>query len=387
MTNKRGSRTEALTVLIGMAMTMLSAAASAQSISSNEQIRASDLTENRVTLSQENSGAETSLFLTGKDLQVRKVLKQQRLNHWHIPAANYSGITRLNGDDYAVCDDKSEFDGFTILTISQDPRTGRIIDTKRREPRVYQQRRKEGKYRYRDCEGIAFCPERNSVFVSGEEDQRIVEYSLDGEPTGQELQVPECFSKANIRPNYGFEALTYNSRTGLFWTTTESTLKQDGESASLSRKNVANKLRLQSFGTDLKAREQYTYTMDLPTVRKSQGTYVHGVPSLLALDDGSLIVMEREEYVPHGYLGAFCKIKLYVVDPTRASEKRLLTKFTTHLRPRKMNLANYEGMCLGSTLEDGSPTLLLICDSQAGMGNRLFHLKDYVRVIVLNERQ
>lgn len=332
---------------------------------------------------QTNGADDSRNILTDKNVSISKKLKQQRLNHWHIPAANYSGLTAINDNQYAVCDDKAACDGFTLLTIKQNPKTGKIIDIEQSVPSAFAQRQKDGTGRYRDCEGIVFCPERNTVFVSGEEDQRIVEYDLDGEPTGHELAVPEEFSTTHIRKNYGFEALTYNSHTGLFWTTTESTLKQDGESATLAQRDVANVLRLQSFNTSLQPREQYRYTMDLPTVTGTEGTYIHGVPSLLALDDGSLVVMEREEFVPRGYIGAFCKIKLYVVDPKQATDKRLLTEFTTHLRPRKMNLANYEGMCLGRTLEDGRPTLLLICDSQAGQGNRLFHLKDYIRVITL----
>ena len=43
-----------------------------------------------------------------------KVLPQRSLSHWHITPANYSGITPLGGDRYAVVDDKSPTDGFHI---------------------------------------------------------------------------------------------------------------------------------------------------------------------------------------------------------------------------------------------------------------------------------
>lgn len=336
--------------------------------------------------------------------------KQQKLNSWGIVPANYSGITKIDEGLYAICDDKDKCDGFTLLRIEQNRKTGKITDIKHETPSKMAERRKEGKGQYRDCEGIAFCAERNTVFVSGEEDQRILEYTLNGEPTGKELNIPECFATQNRRTNYGFEALTYNNKTRTFWTTTESTLKQDGESASLQNLDVENVLRLQSFDIDLQPRQQFVYRMDRPTVRKSLGTYIHGVPSLLALDDGSLIVMEREEFVPRKYIGAFCCIKLYRIVPNQESEstvpnnlwsaqnhevstaklsdikpleKEFLTEFTTYLRARKMNLANYEGMCLGQTLDDGRPTLLLIADSQGGQGNKLFHLKDYIKVLPL----
>jgi hypothetical protein len=40
-------------------------------------------------------------------------------------------------------------------------------------------------------------------------------------------------------------------------------------------------------------------------------------------------------------------------------------------------------MCLGIRLNDGTQTLLLICDSQAGQGNGIVSLKDYIKVIKL----
>ena len=74
----------------------------------------------------------------------------------------------------------------------------------------------------RDPEAIAYCPRRNTFFIAGEADQRIVEYSFDGTPTGNELHVPAEFSTINIEGNRGFESLTYNSLGQQFWTTTES---------------------------------------------------------------------------------------------------------------------------------------------------------------------
>ena len=45
-----------------------------------------------------------------------------------------------------------------------------------------------------------------------------------------------------------------------------------------------------------------------------------------------------------------------------------------------MDLANFEGMCLGPTLPDGTRTLLLIADSQNGSGGLT---QEYVKVILL----
>lgn len=47
-----------------------------------------------------------------------------------IPAGNYSGITHIGGNDYAVVSDKSENDGFFIINIDIDSITGEISDAK-----------------------------------------------------------------------------------------------------------------------------------------------------------------------------------------------------------------------------------------------------------------
>ena len=66
--------------------------------------------------------------------------------------------------------------------------------------------------------------------------------------------------------------------------------------------------------------------------------------------------------------------------------KRPLYAFSTGIRfLGKKNFANYEGMCLGPKLADGRQTLLLIADSQNRAGKFLFHLKDYIKVVLIGE--
>lgn len=332
------------------------------------------------------------------------LLSQISLALFGILPGNYSGITHIADNQYAVVDDKDQTDGFKILSLDLDPVKGKVRGASMSIPLLVNQRHESGKATYRDSEGIAYFPSRNTIFVSGEADQRILEYTLDGVPTGRELQIPASMGRDRIASNLGFESLTYNEKTQLFWTTTESTLLNDGERSSLSQKEVNNLLRLQSFSHDLLPEAQYAYVMDKPATKGNKGTFAHGVPEMLALDDGRLIVMERELYAPRYKVGSTCRIKLYVVDPTHAETisdedklsqlaadrflpKTLLAEFKTRLQFGRMNLANYEGMCLGPKLEDGSQTVILISDSQSGTGNRFYHLKDYVRIIILSADQ
>lgn len=315
-----------------------------------------------------------------------ELLKQLSLALFGILPGNYSGITHIAGNDYAIVDDKNMTDGFMILSLDIDSiGKGKMIGAEMREPAGMAERRQAGTGKNRDCEGIAYCSATNTLFISGEEDQRILEYTLEGVPTGRELDIPQRMSRSAIRPNLGFEALTYNANTQRFWTTTESTLPRDGECSSLTSKNVSNRLRFISFDLSLKPADEYLYEMDLPTAKRKKGMLAHGVPSLVALDDGSLLVMEREAFIAKNKVGSFCRIKLFHAVPDNGMmRKEKLTEFVTRLRIGKMNFANYEGMCLGPRLADGRQTLLLISDSQNGAGNSLFHLKDYLKVVIIN---
>lgn len=331
-----------------------------------------------------------------------KILQQVALGLWGIMPGNYSGITHVNDNLYAIVDDKDRVDGFKYLTLDIDSVSGKIEKAALVEPSGMALRRSEGVSTHADCEGVAFFNDGNTVFVTSEEYQRIMEYTLEGVPTGRELAIPSIMTKEKIVPNLGFEALTYNPHQQRFWTTTESTLIADGEVASAKNPDVHNHLRFVSFDTSLQPRESYVYEMDLPEGRakaRDNVTSVHGVPSLLALDDGRLIVMEREGYLPGKGYGSWVKIKLYIVDPrteqtvsmdTKMSDipheqfmkKELLCSFVTRLRLGEMNISNYEGMCLGPKLTDGRQTIILIADSQNGRGNSLYRIKDHVRVIV-----
>ena len=291
------------------------------------------------------------------------------LKKWGIPPGNYSGITPLGDNRYAVVTDKPTGNGFYEFEIILSPK-GKVASAQNLGFRCDSIPAKR-----RDMEGIVFLPSANSVFISAENDQEILEYSLDGQLTGRRLDIPEAFGKNRIQRNYGFEALAYSPDTHLFWTTTENALLADkrglGEPVTL---------RLQSFDEALQPVSQYEYQTDAPTRdAKKHRFYCFGVPEITALPDSSLLILERELYVPKRYFGAFVTTKIYRTKPSEGSTKTLVTSFRTHLR----NLSNYEGMCLGPVLPDGRQTLLLICDSQDRFGNMYYHLKDRLRVLIL----
>lgn len=289
-----------------------------------------------------------------------QILPQQRLD---IPSGQYSGITPLQGPYFAVVHDKSWGGGLHLFTLQikadgtlSQARAWELAANREGEP---------GK----DNEDVVYVPESGTLWVSAEADASIREYNLEGYPTGRRLEVPYPFK--GHRPNAGLEALAY--RDSLFWTTTEFPLP--GEACH----------RIQRFSLgNLQAGEQYLYIEDAPEAQEENAsTYVHGISAMTALPDGRLAVLEREVYVPAGglkdKLKAFTRTKIYLTEPQyngQLLEKTLLSSFTTNV----LNIANYEGMCLGPEI-NGKPSLLLLADSQDGAGGLT---KEYLQIILIH---
>ena len=296
-------------------------------------------------------------------LHAQATLSVQAIHRQHafprtVPAGNYSGITAIDDSTYAIVDDKSARDGFHLFRIRIDCINGDI-----RHVRQLDFKGNNGPYR--DAEGIAYCPESQTLFISGEHDKRIMEYTLDAQLTGRQLPMPALFDQA--RKNGGLESLAFCPERHTFYTTTENPLTGDS----------ALTLRIQSFDAHLHPLHQATYRMDAPEGKKKSRLYAHGVSELTALPDGRLLVLERELRVPKIKIGATVTCKIYVFDER---EKTLLCRWQTRLNLTRRSFANYEGMCLGPRLAGGGRVLILVADSQNQYGGLL---KDRFRTIVI----
>lgn len=303
-------------------------------------------------------------------------MHKQRAFPKTVSAGNYSGIAWLGGSRYAVVDDKSPTAGFYLMTIETDSITGELL-------MVREDSFLTCGLPNRDEEGVCYMPQNQTVFVSGEADQEILEYNLQGELTGRKLNIPDIFKTAHH--NGGFEALTYQAATHRFWTTSENTLKADGQIPTIDRK-IKNRLRLQSFGDDLQPKEQYWYESDSTIIHKRKGRSILGVSGLAALDDGRIVVLEREMYFPKKQIGSYSLVKLYLVDPTKQQpgevlEKTLLTQFRTKVNLTRRSFANFEGICVGPKLADGRQLLILVCDSQNQYRGVM---KDWFKTVILS---
>lgn len=344
-----------------------------------------------------------------------------------VAAGNYSGIAHLHDDIYAVVSDKSDSALYFNFRIQVNPKTGELEQvenlgfTERTDGTLNDGKPWLGLEKGFDHEAIVKVSD-STLVIASEGYCRLKEYpflpiSADTAKVGYPQNLWESrWPSSDFYPNYNFESLAFDSVRQYLWTIPESTLRKDGQPAT-PQNGLANRLRLMrldwgkmkedsnreeyseqvSSKKDSRYMTTYAYQMDQPSTHKKADIYVMGVSELCVLPDGQLLVLEREAFIPKIKIGAFCKCKLYLINPLNSEEfsmkekfssdtpslkKRLLTEWKTGLSLSKRSFANYEGMCLGPMLEDGSQVVILLSDSQdqyAGV------LKDWFKTIVIRK--
>jgi len=344
-----------------------------------------------------------------------------------VAAGNYSGIAHLHDDIYAVVSDKSDSALYFNFRIQVNPKTGELEQvenlgfTERTDGTLNDAKPWQGQEKGFDHEAIVKVSD-STLVIASEGYCRLKEYpilptSADATKVDYQQNLWESrWPSADFYPNYNFESLAFDSVRQYLWTIPESTLRKDGQPAT-PQNGLANQLRLMrldwgkikenrnkekyseqvSSKKDSRYMTTYAYQMDQPSTHKKADIYVMGVSELCALPDGQLLVLEREAFIPKIKIGAFCKCKLYLINPLNSEEfsmkenissdtpflkKRLLAEWKTSLSLSKRSFANYEGMCLGPKLEDGSQVVILLSDSQdqyAGV------LKDWFKTIVIRK--
>lgn len=344
-----------------------------------------------------------------------------------VAAGNYSGIAHLHDDIYAVVSDKSDSALYFNFRIQVNPKTGELEQvenlgfTERTDGTLNDGKFWQGQEKGFDHEAIVKASD-STLVITSEGYCRLKEYpvlptSANAPKISYQQNLWESrWPSSDFYPNYNFESLAFDSARQYLWTIPESTLRKDGQPAT-PQNGLANQLRLmrlnwgkikenrnkEEYSEEVSSKKAsrymtaYAYQMDQPSTHKKADIYVMGVSELCALPDGQLLVLEREAFIPKIKIGAFCKCKLYLINPLNSEEfsmkenfssdtpflkKRLLTEWKTGLSLSKRSFANYEGMCLGPKLEDGSQVVILLSDSQdqyAGV------LKDWFKTIVIRK--
>ena len=344
-----------------------------------------------------------------------------------VAAGNYSGIAHLHDDIYAVVSDKSDSALYFNFRIQVNPKTGELEQvenlgfTERTDGTLNDGKPWLGLEKGFDHEAIVKVSD-STLVIASEGYCRLKEFpilptSADAAKVGYPQNLWESrWPSSDFYPNYNFESLAFDPVHQYLWTIPESTLRKDGQPVT-PQNGLTNQLRLMrldwgkmkedsnkeeyseqvSSKKDSRYMMTYAYQMDQPSTHKKADIYVMGVSELCALPDGQLLVLEREAFIPKIKIGAFCKCKLYLINPLNSEEfalkekfssdtpflkKRLLAEWKTGLTLSKRSFANYEGMCLGPKLEDGSQVVILLSDSQdqyAGV------LKDWFKTIVIRK--
>lgn len=344
-----------------------------------------------------------------------------------VAAGNYSGIAHLHDDIYAVVSDKSDSALYFNFRIQVNPKTGELEQVEnlgfieRTDGTLNDGKPWQGQEKGFDHEAVVKVSD-STLVIASEGYCRLKEYpilpiSADAAKVGYPQNLWESrWPSSEFYPNYNFESLAFDSVHQYLWTIPESTLRKDGQPAT-PQNGLANQLRLmrldwgkmkedsnkEEYSEQVNSKKDsrymttYAYQMDQPSTHKKADIYVMGVSELCALPDGQLLVLEREAFIPKIKIGAFCKCKLYLINPLNSEEfsmkekfssdtpflkKRLLTEWKTGLSLSKRSFANYEGMGLGPMLEDGSQVVILLSDSQdqyAGV------LKDWFKTIVIRK--
>jgi hypothetical protein len=238
-----------------------------------------------------------------------------------------------------------------------------------------------------DMEGCAFDPCSGGVWISQETSALIREFDPATGTLSRSAPVPAV--QRQCVGNYSLEALTISGDGRTMWTCNEESLKCDGTNSTLT---AGTTVRLTKFSRtsvydNWTLAGQWAY-LTRP-IGESSGMYLvsnarSGVSALTALPDGTLLVLERG-YGGWGSLADDFKNYIYAVDFSGATDvtniKSLkdadytLVGKVEVFKNITFKVVNYEGMCLGPQLSDGSVALVVIADGGSGGNEKVMTLK------------
>ena len=276
--------------------------------------------------------------------------------------ASLSGITWVSNDTYLAATDWSP--RLYELTIPMDPDSARPLSCT-----VSPRGKIDG---CEDVEDVAFDPiSRAHVLVVDERKGTISRHSVTGGPSVATFKPTGALSRTRL--NLGLESLAL-SRDGMtLWTANEEATKDDGPISSRKRGTDVRLSRFQRMDGESawQAAGEWVYRTD-PIAGgswKPKGTDFarSGVSALCLLEDGTLLVLEREFSVV--VLPRF-RCRLYEADVSEATDvasyasvsNTPITRVGKRLVYETTGLAMYEGVCEGPRCADGSASLLLVSD-------------------------
>ncbi|MDO5317642.1 MAG: esterase-like activity of phytase family protein [bacterium] len=269
-----------------------------------------------------------------------------------------SGLTYAGGNTFWTIEEKS---GALIeLKIEIDTGTGSITDVRE----VHRATALGGNF-----EGIAFDPLLPKLWICEEEGNTIRAFDLEKGRISDVVEVPTMRS---ARSNRGLEALSISSYGLDMWACNENELPVDS-SASPGASEV---VRLVHFtrataSAPWKMADQWVYRPEQPISLdpRRQRKLRNGVSSLCLMENGDLLILERETDKLRPARG---RSRIYRIDRTGATEVSGHASLASvdYVPVRKHLLydgvarhVQYEGLTLGPRLADGSRVAILVSDA------------------------
>jgi len=231
-----------------------------------------------------------------------------------------------------------------------------------------------------DMEGCAWDPASRLLWISDETGPTIRKIDpATGEPLGS-VAVPAVHRQ--YYGNFSFEALTISGDGLTMWTANEEALKCDGEKSSKTEGSLVRLTRFsrKTVSDKWESAGQWAYLTQPvgsdPWVYNNETKTRSGVAGMVALPDGRLLVLERNLWGDNFWDATFYT-RIYLVDGTSESGGKATDvsgmaslKDAEYERVKKTALfnkevgwVNYEGICLGPRLDDGSLILVLVSDA------------------------
>ena len=301
-----------------------------------------------------------------------------------------SGLTRVGGDMYFTVCDKNGM--LHQLTICMDRASGAITGC------VFGLSVKlEGKGKL-DFESVAWDDANRWVWIGDELDGSICAFHPTTGKRVRAVDVPAVYDA--FRYNRSFESLSIRAGGLEMWTCNEDALcRSDAvnkigppvDDGPRTTREHGSTVRIQKFAratpqADWKPAGQWAYRTDPIGGKNFANKARCGVSEMCCLDDGTVLVLEREMSVKGGGflpVPSFrCRIyQVHFEDATDVSNVQSLHGAAYKpvakriLFDQDTGFAMYEGLCLGPLLADGTRSLLMISDGDAGAVARIYALK------------
>ena len=309
-----------------------------------------------------------------------------------------SGVTHVTNDLYYAVNDAGSF--LLTVEISVDRANGRVTNCAFRAATAL---KASGKLA--DLEGVAWDAAAGVVWATDEYDGTIRSF----DPATGERRAAAVLPPVQdaFRFNRSLEALALAPGSLDLWACNEEalcakearrerrmqkspdprpeTMADDGPRATRRKGTRVRIMRLSRVSAADVPRPagEWAYETDPVGGLDFLGKSSCGVADMAVLGDGTLLVMERELSIKRGKFTPSFRCRIYAVDVSGAddvSNVASLKDFAGRTAGKTLvwggdtGFANYEGLCEGPRLADGSRTLVLVSDADAGAAARVMTL-------------